>query len=101
MKFKGYNCSQCGAKDFAEEGEDKLRCTYCKSLFFIDKSNDDFGVTIEKGAKVIFKPSADVTILGKLEIEDGAEVEFDGKIKLIKRGSEDKIKKNRLRLKDR
>jgi len=100
MKFEGYNCSQCGAKDFEEEGEDKLRCTYCKSLFFIEKRSDDFGVTIEKGAKVVFKPSADVTILGKLEIEDGADVEFDGKIKLIEKGSEGKIKKKKLRLKD-
>jgi len=100
MLFKGYKCSQCGAKDLEEEGEDKLRCTYCKSLFFIEKRSDDFGVTIEKGAKVVFKPSADVTILGKLEIEEGADVEFGGKITLIEKGSDDKIKRNKLRLKD-
>jgi len=100
MKFKGYTCSQCGAKDFEEEGEDKLRCVYCESLFFIEKGSEDFGVTIVKGAKVVFKPTADVTILGKLDIEEGADVEIDGKIKLIKRGSEDKIKKSKLRLKD-
>jgi len=99
MKFKGYQCSQCGAKDFEEEGKDKLRCVYCESLFFIDRGGDDFGVTIVKGAKVVFGPTADVTILGKLNIEEGADVQFDGKIKLIKRGPEDKIKKNRLRLK--
>lgn len=100
MKFEGYRCSQCGAKYFEEESDDKLRCTYCKSLFFIEKRSDDFGVTIEKGAKVVFKPSADVTILGKLEIEEGSDVEFDGKIKLIERGSEDKIKNKKLRLED-
>lgn len=100
MKFKGYKCSQCGAKDFEEEGEDKLRCVYCKSLFFIEKGRDDFGVTIEKGAKVIFEPTADITILGSLEIEDGAEVVLDGKIKLIERGSEDKIKNSKLRLEE-
>ena len=99
MKFKGYNCSQCGAKDFEEEGKDKLRCTYCKSLFFIEKSGRDSGVTIAKGAKVTFEPTADITILGGLEIEEGAEVLFDGKIKLIEKGSADKVK-NKLRLED-
>jgi DNA-directed RNA polymerase subunit RPC12/RpoP len=100
MEFKGYKCSQCGAKNFEEEDADKLRCVYCESLFFIEKASEDFGVTIVKGAKIVFKPTADVTILGKLDIEEGADVQFDGKIKLIKRGSEDKIKKNKLRLKD-
>ena len=98
MKTKGFNCSQCGAKDFKEEGKDKLRCVYCKSLFFIENNNEDFGVTIEKGAKVIFEPTADVTIIGKLEIEDGADVTLDGKIKLIERGPEEEIKKSKLRL---
>ncbi|MEM7086522.1 MAG: hypothetical protein AAF489_10090 [Bacteroidota bacterium] len=99
MKFKGYNCSQCGAKDFEEEGKERLRCTYCKSLFFIEKSGGDSGVTIEKGAKVTFEPTADITILGSLEIEEGAEVVLDGKIRLIEKGSEDSIK-NKLRLED-
>lgn len=100
MKFKGLHCSQCGAKDFKEEAKTKLRCNYCKSLFFIETGGEDSGVTIEKGAKVIFEPTADVTILGKLEIEDGAEVIFNGKIKLIERGSEEQIKKSKLRLED-
>ena len=100
MKFKGYNCSQCGAKDFEEEGKDKLRCSYCKSLYFIEKTSSDSGVTIEKGAKVVFEPTADITIMGTLEIEEGAEVVLDGKIKLIEKGSADKIKNNKLRLED-
>jgi len=99
MAFEGYKCSQCGAKDFIEERKDKLRCSYCKSLFFIENRSTDFGVIIEKGAEVVFKPTADVTIRGKLIIEDGAEVTFDGKITLIEKGSDDKIKKAKLRLK--
>ena len=85
MAFENYLCSQCGAKDFIEEGKDKLRCNYCKSLFFIQSSDSDFGVTIQKGAKVKFKSTANVIIRGKLKIEDGAEVEFDGKITLIEK----------------
>jgi len=100
MVFEGYKCSQCGAKDFIEEGKDKLRCNYCKSLFFIDNNSDDFSVIIEKGAEVVFKPSADVTILGKLKIEDGAEVELNGKITLIEKSSDNKIRKAKLRLKN-
>ena len=99
MTFKNYLCSQCGAKDFTEEGKDKLRCSYCTSLFFIQNSDKDFGVTIQKGAKVEFKSTANVVILGKLEIEDGAEVKFDGKITLIEKSSDDKIKKAKLKLK--
>jgi len=98
MKTKGFQCSQCGAKDFEEEGEHKLRCTYCRSLFFIETTGEDSGVTIEKGSKVIFEPTADVTIFGKLEIEEGAEVVFDGNIKLIERGPEEEIQKSKLRL---
>ncbi len=98
MKFKGFKCSQCGAKDFREEGKDKLRCNYCESLFFIENRNDGFGVTIQKGADVTFEPTADVTIHGYLDIEEGAEVVFDGKVTLIERGSEEKIKESKLRL---
>ena len=100
MYFKGLVCTQCGAKDFQEEGEDKLRCNYCKSLFFIENNNRGSGVTIEKGATVIFEPTADVTIFGNLDIEDGAEVVFDGKIQLVERGSDEEIEKSKLRLEE-
>ena len=100
MGFENYLCSQCGAKNFTEEGKDKLRCCYCTSLFFIENSNNDFGVTIQKGAKIEFESTANVLIIGKLEIEDGAEVRFDGKITLIEKSSDDKIKKAKLKLKE-
>lgn len=99
MLFKGFKCSQCGAKDFVQEGKDKLRCSYCTSLYFIENNKSDFAVTIEKGAEVVFEPTADITILGKLKIEDGADVVFNGKITLIEKSSDDQIIKAKLRLK--
>lgn len=57
MKIKNFVCTQCGAKDFVEEGPDKLRCKYCESLFFMQdetKKSSSGGVTIKKGAKVTF-----------------------------------------------
>ena len=98
METKGFICTQCGAKDFKEEGDDKLRCVYCKSLYFIENNDTESGVTIKKGAKVIFGPNANVTIRGKLKIEDGADVQFNGKINLIEKGSDEDIKKSKLRL---
>jgi DNA-directed RNA polymerase subunit RPC12/RpoP len=99
MKIKNFVCTQCGAKDFVEEGPDKLRCKYCESLFFMQdetKKSSSGGVTIKKGAKVTFGKNANVTIRGKLEIEDGAEVEFNGTITLVEKSSEEKIKKSEI-----
>jgi len=101
MNAKNFKCSQCGALDFKEEGKDKLRCNYCESLYFIEdgeKTVESGGVVIKKGAKVTFGKNANVTINGKLEIEDGAEVEFNGKITLLEKSSEEKIEKAKLKL---
>ncbi len=99
MEMQAFLCSQCGATEFEKEDDDKLRCSYCMSLFLIENSNDDSGVTIEKGANVHFEPTANVTIYGKLEIEDGANVTLDGNIKLIEKGPDEEIEKSKLRLK--
>ncbi len=97
MKIKDFKCSQCGALDFIEIGKDKLRCSYCESLFFKDEEKAS-GVVIKKGAKVVFGKNSNVIIKGKLEIEGGAEVEFNGKITLLKKSSDEKIKKAKLKL---
>ena len=66
----------------------------------MENNNRGSGVTIEKGATDIFEPTADVTIFGNLDIEDGAAVVFDGKIQLVERGSDEEIEKSKLRLEE-
>jgi DNA-directed RNA polymerase subunit RPC12/RpoP len=96
MTVRNFKCTQCGALDFTEEGKEKLRCTYCESLYFIEdeeeKAKGGGGLIIKKGAKVTFGKNSNVIIKGKLEIEDGAEVELNGNITLIEKSSEEKIK---------
>ena len=99
MKIDSLECSQCGAADFTDEGNNHLRCAYCKSLYLKNDGNEQSGVTIKKGAKVIFGPSAKVVIHGKLKIEDGAEVSFNGNILLIEKASDKSIQQAKLRLK--
>lgn len=104
MKIKNFSCSQCGARDFFKTGKDNIRCSYCNSLYYFEedkKESKSSGVYIKKGAKVTFGKNANVVIKGKLEIEDGAEVEFNGKITLIEKSSEEKIKKAKIKLKEK
>lgn len=96
MKIKGFKCIQCGSSDFEEEADSKLRCAYCYSLYAYEAeppSPPKANVIIRKGAKVSFGKHAHVTIRGGLEIEDGAEVAFNGKVVLIEKGSDENIAK--------
>lgn len=99
VKIKNFECTQCGAVDFTEEGDSKLRCVYCRSLFLKQEERSaNSRIRIKKGAKVVFRSSANVIIRGELNIEDGAEVEFNGTILLLKKGSKKNIQQAKLRL---
>ncbi len=82
MKPHNFKCSQCGAVNFTEE-EDKLRCNYCDSLYFIEIEKEKPTVIIKKGANVVF--GGNVKVKGSIEIQDGANVEFNGKLILLKK----------------
>lgn len=101
MKIVNFQCSQCGSSDFETEGQDKLRCTYCSSLFGIEKpaKKQNSGVIIQKGAKVTFGKNANVIIKGGLNIEEGAEVEINGNINLIEKSADDEIQSAKNKLK--
>jgi len=103
MKLTNFNCTQCGSSDFEPEGKEKLRCTYCSSLYAVEKPPKEIkksaSVTIKKGAKVTFGRNANVTIKGGLTIEEGADVEFNGKITLIEKSEDAKIEKAKTMLK--
>ncbi len=99
MEIENIECTQCGAVDFEDEKKGKIRCSYCLSLFYIKRESKKSGVIVEKGGKVIFKPSANIIIHGGLHIENEAEVELDGNITLIERGSDTDIKKAKKQLK--
>jgi DNA-directed RNA polymerase subunit RPC12/RpoP len=88
-------CSQCGSTDFKKEGEEFLRCAYCNSLFKMqpqETANSNPKVVIKGGANVVFGKNSDVTIKGGLLIEKGANVEFLGKLDIVEKASEEKIK---------
>jgi hypothetical protein len=57
------------------------------------------GVTIMKGAKVTFGKNANVTIKGGLTIQEGADVEINGKITLIEKSEDKKIQEAKTKLK--
>jgi len=77
-----YECTQCGSTDFEAAGMRKVRCAYCGSLFALLTGEPK--VSIQHGANVIFGRSADVEIHGDIEIEDGANVDVQGKISIVK-----------------
>jgi hypothetical protein len=87
-------CSQCGSTDFKKEGEEFLRCAHCNSLFKMQPQeieNNQPKVVIMGGANVVFGKNSNVTIKGGLLIENGANVEFLGKLDIIEKGPEEKI----------
>ncbi|MBN2676558.1 MAG: hypothetical protein JXR32_00675 [Anaerolineaceae bacterium] len=80
--IKPYECSQCGSTDFEDAGMRQVRCSHCGSLF--QELKDEPKVTILKGANVVFGKSANVEIHGDVEIQDGADVDIQGKIVIVK-----------------
>ena len=87
-------CSQCGATELEEEGENYLRCTHCRSLFKMQPpQSSNSGVIIKKGGNVILGENSHVVIKGSLHIEDGANVQVLGKLEIIEKGSNEDIQK--------
>ena len=79
---KPYECSQCGSTSFDDAGFRQVRCSHCGSLFKV--LTDDPTLTINKGARVIFGKNAQVEIRGDMEVQDGANVDIQGKVVLVK-----------------
>ena len=79
---KLFECTQCGSTDFEEAGSRQVRCSHCRSLYRV--ITDEPKLTILKGANVVFGKNANVEIHGDVEIQDGADVDIQGKIMLVK-----------------
>lgn len=96
------HCTQCGSTDFQKEGTEFLRCAYCNSLFKMLPSENQSGgpkVIIGKGANVVFGKTSNVIIRGELIIENGANVQFLGKLDIIKKAGDQEIEEAKLKLK--
>ncbi len=93
MDIKKYECTQCGSHDFEELGDNKIKCSYCSTIFRVsDGAENKPKVIIGKGANVVFGKSSNVTIKGGVKIEEGANVQFLGKLDILEIGDEEKIK---------
>lgn len=79
---KLFECSQCGSTDFVEAGSRQVRCSHCHSLYQV--LTDEPKLMILKGANVVFGKNANVEIHGDVEIQDGAKVDIQGRILLVK-----------------
>jgi hypothetical protein len=90
---KLFECTQCGSTDFDEAGTRQVRCSHCHSLYQV--ITDEPKLTILKGANVVFGKNANVEIHGDVEIQDGAKVDIQGKILLVK-GQQKRIFKMKL-----
>jgi len=80
--IKIYECTQCGSTDFNDAGMHQVRCSHCGSLYKV--LTDEPKLTILKGANVVFGKNANIEIHGDVEIQDGADVDIQGKIVLVK-----------------
>ena len=99
--MKTCKCTQCGATNFDRDGDAFLRCTYCESLYRMREppsEPSDAQVVIRKGANVVFGKSSNVSIRANLNIESGANVQFLGKLELVKKAPKEKVDQARSRL---
>jgi uncharacterized Zn finger protein len=80
--IKPYECTQCGSTDFEDADTRRVRCAHCGSLFEV--LTNEPKLTINKGAHVVFGKNANVEIRGDIEIQDGANVDVQGKIVVLK-----------------
>ena len=93
MQLQKYECTQCGSHDFAELGESKIKCNYCSTTYHVSEpAGNKPKVIIGKGANVVFGKNSNVTIKGGVEIKEGANVQFLGKLDILEIGDEEKIK---------
>ena len=72
------NCQQCGSTSFEDVSTNKIKCSHCGTIF--NKSNDEPSVIIRKGANVFIGKTANVEIRGELEIQEGANLDIQGKV---------------------
>lgn len=93
MNLEKIECTQCGSNELVELEDRKIKCSYCGTVFRVKHDGQEQPkVIIGKGANVVFGKSSNVTIKGGVKIEGGANVEFLGKLEIIEKGDEDKIR---------
>jgi len=93
MKLQKYECTQCGSHDFEELAGNNIKCNYCLTKYHVSEPAENKPkVIIGKGANVVFGKSSNVTIKGGVEIKEGANVQFLGKLDILELGDEEKIK---------
>ena len=93
MQLQKYECTQCGSHDFEELSDNKIKCNYCSTVYRVtEPASSKPKVIIGKGANVVFGKSSNVTIKGGVEIKEGANVQFLGKLDILEIGDEEKIK---------
>jgi ribosomal protein L37AE/L43A len=84
LMIKSYECTQCGSTEFEDVSTKRVRCSHCGSLFQV-LSNEPT-LVINKGANVVFGKSANVEIRGDIEVQDGAKVDVEGKVTVLRGG---------------
>ncbi len=93
LELKKYECTQCGSHDFAELGESKIKCNYCSTIYRVtEPAAAKPKVIIGSKANVVFGEKSNVTIKGGVEIKEGANVQFLGKLEILEMGDEEKMK---------
>jgi uncharacterized Zn finger protein len=93
MELEKFECSQCGSGEYETLPENKIKCSYCGTIFRTKvEQTDRPKVTIKKGANVVFGEKSNVTIKGGVSIEEGANVSFLGHLEIFEKGDEEKIK---------
>jgi uncharacterized Zn finger protein len=80
--IKPYECTQCGSTDFEDVSAKRVRCTHCGSLFQLLTTEPT--LVINKGANVIFGKNSKVEIRGDIDVEDGANVDIQGKVTVLR-----------------
>ena len=93
MDIEKIGCTQCGSNELVELEDGKIKCSYCSTVFRVkDDKAEQPKVIIGKGANVVFGKSSNVTIKGGVKIESGANVQFHGKLEIVEKGDEEKIR---------
>jgi|SRR4030095_16185725 len=102
MELEKFECSQCGSHDYEEPEKGKIKCAYRGTIFRTkEEPAKSPKVIIGKGANVVFGEKSNVTIKGGVKIDEGANVQFLGKLEVIELGDEEKIKNSEYYIKNR
>ena len=76
-----YVCTQCGSTDFIDIQKRKVRCAYCGSMYKV--MTPEPILEISKGAHVIFGKNANIEVRGDIEVQNGANLEIQGKVTVL------------------